>query len=307
MKKTLSFILCILMLFGLIATPAFADGKIANFSEDFSFFTIGSQKYVRCDLTMLNAEFYGEEDAFYEAKLAKEDPRIKKITVEQSMSKNEFWVETVYHDGSTLSSYYMEERAAAVYNQLISSDQADCEIDFAWPADNQISAKLNGLMSEPATALKQDILEWCDYFEVFAINEKYGLKVSKGQLFSTEDGFYYMDYSENGITSPYIYPADYKSLKAHPITDGELLLLLEEAEKRYSGFNSPFGEAITEAIGIILLVLFFGLIPAGFLVLGLILCIRSKKHAYKKFGAWILILAGATLLIFIGLTFMILL
>lgn len=306
MKKSLSIILCILMVLGLFLMPAAAEGEEAILADDLSSIAFEGNTYIQCDTSMLFNNYWSESNPI-EAKFSKEQEGIKKIYVETSITGVQLWAEITYKNGSVLSATYLREELIPLYEQLLTATDVKVEINFEWPDGNLATAIFSDLITEDAITIKNHDLLDGDYFEVYAKNDSKNMQVSRGQLLLIDDEFYYMDYSENNIDETYSYPGDYPSLLVHLVTDEVLLEQLRVAEHRYMGLGSPFGEAFTKVVGICVVALLLGVLPLALLVFSLILMLKAKKSAYKKQGLILMIASLATFIIFLALALMILL
>ena len=311
MKRLFSLFLCILMLASICLMPATAyaapSKKVTlTFSEDYSLLYTDSETFRRYDIALLSYNLLTLEENEYEAKFLAEEKNVKELMIDRSEDGLVYWAYITYRDGSTLSCGYLREDAIPLYNQLKNATLMDCLIDFEWPEDNEVATDFSLLSQEPAVILKEDTLTMADFYIVYLFSADPKLKVARGQILIEGGSYYYMDYVENEIDELYPYPGDFQSLKAHPIQDEALITQLETAANNFGGFF-PIAEKVAKVIGIALLVLFFGVVPAGLFIFGLLLCFRSKKSAYRKIGISMLVPAGICLLVFLGLTTAILL
>ena len=310
MKKIISLVLCLLVTASLFLTPFSANAEGApsatnkvslTFSEEYSLIYTDTAIFHRYNISLLSYDLTSlVEGAEFEVTFAGDNENVKEILIDRSENELIYWAYITYRDGSSLSCGYLREDMIPLYESMKITASEICTIDFEWPEENEISVDFSLLSKGPSVLLSENTLPFADFYIVYLKNADPDLMVARGQILIESGSYYYMDYAENDIEELYAYPGDYEALFAHPITDEALISQIREGVNKQSGFSLPFAEKATRAIGIGLLILLFGILPAGLSLFALLLCIRGKKASYRKIGLALLISSALCLLIFIG-------
>lgn len=297
MKKFISIIFTITLLFSCLGLTVFAANSSVTISEDYQKLYVDGESYSRFNASLFEIGYIDSD-----RKVALSDAQKETISnIELYTNEHETIVETniYFKDGAYLSITFLRDDYLDTYNEIVNNQSQEYVIDFGWPQGNTVIANKTDLFGNTVT-FSSDDLEWCDYFYVTITSDDDSLNALKGSLITLDDEFYYADFEEAGITNGYgFYPADYPELTVHEITNAELLTSLEEAEAKYfaDDYGFLYDDDFTETISAVFLIFVFAVIPFAIFVVFLVMAICSKA-VYRKMFRLICILSGAELIIF---------
>lgn len=301
MKKFISIIFTITLIFSCFGLTAFAENSSITISEDYQTLSIDGESYSRFNASMLEFDCYETDKQITLSKAQQE--AIASIELFANEQENIISVDITFKDGAYLSITFLRDDYLDEYNEIINNLSQNYVIDFGWPEDNTVVANRDDFFGN-AIYLKSNVLEWCDYFYVTASSSDNSMTVVKGALITYDNEYYYVDFAESGIADGYSFsPYNYDTLSAHEITNEVLLKSLVEAEEAYyaDDLGFFFDDDFTETISAVFLIFIFAIIPFAIFIVFLVLAIRSKT-VYRKLFSTICILSGAELAIFAIIT-----
>ena len=301
MKKILSILFAVFLLSSVFTFNAFADDATATFSDDFKSVYMGGYEFKRCNTSLLVYEedtgYFDEYDTYIEHIIPyKLTNKQKEVVEDVDISIDEdqviMSIYIYYKDGSTLRAGFLRTDYINSYNALLDGKVEKYAVDFAYPDGNTVIVPKDALFT-PTITLKQENSE---YFCTYAVSDDGKLRIEKGFLIVIDTEYYYIDNEEND-NHPRIY--EFKEIKAHKITDSDVVEKIENAYNLYydNEFGTIFGSEIEEEFSKVFLVFIFGVVPFGILIAALILAIRSKL-IYRKLFKTIAIISGAEVLVF---------
>lgn len=304
MKKLIATILFAILLFSCLGLTAFAETPV-TISDDYQTITMDGKSYTRIDASNLDVEYY--EQLYKQVELsAAQQEQIKNVHIEGNENLILLYAEITFTDGATLSIDFLQTDYLETYQNFLNGQVEDYTIDFGWPEGNTVDAKNFDLWVNDTT-LKQEDLEYCDYYYVSAQSSDGKLSATTGALIVIDSSYYYVDFKEIGVNDYNdFYPQAFETLLAHKISNEKLISKLEDAETTYYAdeFGFLFNDDLSETIASVFLIFIFAVIPFILLVLFLILAIRSKT-IYKKLFRTIYILSGSVLAVFAIVTVLI--
>jgi len=297
MKKRISILFAIILLFSCFGFTTYAQKSSNTLSEDYQTMTVDGKNYSRFNASMLNLDTSYSNIKLALSKTQKEE--IASIELESSKNISVISVDISFKDGSRLLIDFLRDDLIKEYNTLLNDTSQEYEIDFSWPSGNVVTTKGTSLLGEKIE-LGSDVLEWCTSFAVTASNNDESMFMTKGELISYEDNYYYVDFAECGVTNAaYFSLYEYDSLLVHKVTDKDLVKNLADAEKAFHEDDMGFleNDDFTESVSAVFLIAVFAVIPFIILIVCLIFTIRSKA-VYRKLWASICILSGAEIVVF---------
>ena len=297
MKKRISILFAIILLFSCFGFTTYAAKSINTISEDYQTMTVEGNNYSRFNASMLYLN-----TSYSEIKMTlstEQKKNINSIQLESSKDLSVISVDINFKDGSRLLVDFLRDDLIEEYHSLLNDSSRDYRINFGWPDGNIVMAKGTTLLGNDVE-LKPNVLEWCAFYEVSTISSDESMSMAKGSILSYEDTYYYVDFEECGITDAYIFdPYEYQSLLAHKITDEKLEKKLSDAETAYYQNDMGFldNDDFTESVSAVFLIIVFAIIPFIILIVCLIFAIRTK-NAYRKLFSVVCILSGIEMAIF---------
>lgn len=331
MKKILSIMFAFLLIFSCFVVTAYAEDvaidddfnifeakqPIITFSEDYQKLYVDGESFSRFDASTISADFgytvlveYEHNTDYYTGHTAyvkltdKQKENIVDILIERNEQKNMYRIELYFNDGSNLTVYFLEDSYFDEYNKFINGEIEKYEIDIGYPDGNVVFAEKSALFGETVKFTKNEIVNWWDYFSVFAQNSDHSLVMYTGDLLVIDDSFYYIDYKECGVKDSLYYDeldeSEISELVVHKITDEKLLADLQGAMELYysDDYGVLYDDDATDNISAVFLIFIFAVVPFVILVISLIKAIRSKG-TYKKIYGTVTALCIAELIVFI--------
>ena len=239
MKKLLSVIFAVVLIFSCFAVTAFAEDvalvafevvedkdevyfdtdefplydeqPIISFSDDFSKLYVDGEPFSRADLSMLSTDFgytvitTRERDLSSKgsAYLELTDPQKNAVTniyIETNLATTMYRIEFYYGDGSSLCVYFLKDTLFEDYEKIISGNADKYLIDFQWPDGNIVTATKNQIKGETVNLSEFKIFTSTrEFFYVDCANENLTLSSYVGIVCLMDDTYYYIDYKENNI------------------------------------------------------------------------------------------------------------
>ena len=302
MKKIIALIITVLLLASCLALPVLAKSddilrpnvKI-SFSDDYKTLYYGNVKYVVFDNTHSAQEVYNEMNNKFSL-TEEQSLEISRISL-LSCDEGIFIDATIkYKDGITMELNYIREDYREVYNTLLASIVANCEIDFIYPADNVVKTHRINLKGEKVSF--EDHYYDASY-EVTAVSDDGKISASVGVILVSGDNYCYIDYLEIGSSYYEFDMDDYNRVEAYLITDPDTIAAIEQAQENYYSDGLGFfdDDTFTKLVADVFLVIVFAVIPFALFVLFLILGCRAKE-LYKKLYLTISIFSIAEVVIF---------
>ena len=302
MKKIIALIITVLLLASCLALPVLAKSddilrpnvKI-SFSDDYKTLYYGNVKYVVFDNTHSAQEVYNEMNNKFSL-TEEQSLEISRISL-LSCDEGIFIDATIkYKDGITMELNYIREDYREVYNTLLASIVANCEIDFIYPADNVVKTHRINLKGEKVSF--EDHYYDASY-EVTAVSDDGKISASVGVILVSGDNYCYIDYLEIGSSYYEFDMDDYNRVEAYLITDPDTIAAIEQAQENYYSDGLGFfdDDTFTKLVADVFLVIVFAVIPFALFILFLILGCRAKA-LYKKLYFTISIFSIAEVVIF---------
>lgn len=331
MKKLLSIIFAFVLIFSCFAVTVFAEDMAVEddfnifeakqptftFSEDYQKLYVDGESFSRFDATTLSADFgytvlveYEYNSDYYTGHSAyvkltdKQKENIEDILIETNLAKNMYRIELHYKDGSILTVYFLKDTDFAEYNKFLNGEVEQYEIDIGYPDGNVVFAEKSALFGEKVTLTKSELVNWWDFFSVFAKNSDGSLVMCTGDLILIDNDFYYIDYKECGVEGSLYYDeldeSEITELVVHKITDEKLYADLQSAMELYyqDDYGVLYDDDASNTISTVFLIFIFAVVPAVILVIFLVKAIRSKG-VYKKIYGTVTALCVAELVVFI--------
>lgn len=278
---------------------SYSEDITIEISEDYKTVTWQGVTYCRFNSNVIELDYEGEGG---EAELtAQQLEDFSRVHVESMNRQTVLNLEIHFRDSSILIASYLREDMIKVYENLQAGNAEKYRVDFSWPEGNTVNADRQGLYGTSIT-LTEDILDWCNFYDVYAVDRDESIAVIVGALLTHEEKFYYVDYSQCGFSSypyhTYLYEA--QELPGWEITDEALLQKLNTAQDAYynDDMGFLFNDALTQSISKIFLVVIFCVIPGIVLILFAILAIRAKQAIYRKLFILVSTLSGTLTAIF---------
>ncbi len=308
MKKIIVLIITVLLLVSCFSLPVFAD-KFSyydyeytttldpdveiTFSEDFKTLYFGEDKYVIFD----NKNIYNDVLVELENNIKLTDAQNAKISkIELTTSEEGALIDAAikYIDGIYMEMHFINEEYFTQYNDLLTSKTAQYEVNFMYPEGNSVEISRDKLSGNEIILRNFD-----NNFDVIGKSKDGRISVAVGLLIICNEEFYYLDYSEAGSNYRDYSIYGEEIIKAHEITDPDVIAALKEAETSY--YTGDYGffldDNFTKNVADIFLVIVFAVIPFAVLVIFTIFAYRSKG-IYRKMNSLIAILCAAELVIF---------
>lgn len=237
MKKLLSVIFAVVLIFSCFAVSAFAEDMpivdfevvedkdiydtynfpiydeqpIIKFSDDFTKLYVDDESFSRADLSMLSTDFgytvittrerdlSSKGSAYLELTDAQKNA-VTNIYIETNLETTMYRIEFYYGDGSSLCVYFLKDTLFEDYEKIISGNADKYLIDFQWPDGNIVTATKNQIKGEIVNLSEEEIyLSTDDFFYVDMANENLTLSSYSGIVCLMDDAYYYIDYKENNI------------------------------------------------------------------------------------------------------------
>lgn len=277
----------------------YSEDLTIEISEDYKTVTWQGVTYCRFNSNVIELDYEGEG---WEAALtAQQLENLSLVYVESMNRQTVLNLQIYFRDSSTLIASYLREDMIKVYENLQAGNAEKYRVDFGWPEGNTVNADRQGLYGTSMT-LTEDILSWCNSYDVYAVDRDESIAVIVGFLLSYEEKFYYVDFSQARISYD-AYGIDlyeYQQLPGWEITDEALLQELNTAQDAYynDDMGFLFNDALTQSISKIFLVVIFCVIPGIVLILFAILAIRAKQAIYRKLFIIVSTLSGTLTAIF---------
>lgn len=320
MKKILSIIFAIMLIFSCFAFTAFAEDMwieddysyadvyydeqpIMTFSEDFKKLYVNDEPFSRFDTSMITTDFgytvtvddeYNptfRNSAYVDLTDAQKE-NVEDILIETNQAKNMYRIKIFFDDGSNLTIYFLQDTYFEDYNEIIKGNAEHYLIDFMWPDGNIVTTKKSALFGEAVAFNKRDFSDLYEFYYVTASNKDGIISMYVGVVFKWNDSFYYADYEEADIEDGDFFFEDdsvgvLEKCTVHKITDETLLADLQEAEQRYydDDYGIFYDDDTTDAVSAVFLIFVFAVIPAVIFVIFLIKAIRGKGVYKKIYGA----------------------
>lgn len=347
MKKILSIMLAFLLIFSCFAVTAFAEdfaiseniqefeevedfdifsqrAPKAKFSENYKKLYIDGEPYSRIDAsklitdvgyTLLVDEEYNDDyytgNSIYIDLTAEQKQEIDTLNFGRNYHRNIYSVTINFKDGSTLAVTFLKDTFLEEYNQVISGNAEQLEIDFLYPDGNIITVNKNQLMGEKVTLSRNELVDFYDVYDVAAKSSDGSIIATVGLLIAIGDDFYYANYNDGYTLEEFWSDTDTAigSLANQPIyriTDEAVLESIEEALISYyeDDYGILYNDNATETISAVFFILVFALVPFVIFVIFLIKAIRGKG-IYKKLYATISALCIAEIIVFVILAIII--
>ena len=299
MKKIISILFAITLLFSCFGLTSFAQNSSLTISEDYKTITVDGKTYSQFNSNMLASNNTMDRASIQVMLSTAQQNAIDGIHITSDYKQIMFGLQIAFKDGISVSISYLRSDLLADYNNLVNNGSDSYDIVFDYPESNTIVADSKALYGTEVN-LTADFLYQCDYFPVTVSNINNSISVIKGSLLIGDNAYYYVDFANSGIAFGNSFsPWNYANLKAYKITDSTLLEKLETAYDAY--YYGDFSNGFTQTLAAIFLIFTFGIIPLGILIVGIILAIRSKK-VYKKLFRMLYIVAAAELVVFTIIT-----
>lgn len=298
MKRIISLIIAIILISFCLGIGSFASGAV-TFSEDFTQMTVSGHSYSRINTSMLNLDPLESKELT--VILSEEQSElVNYVNFNTDAYMDVVHVYISYKDGSTLSVTFINDSLLDEYNEIVNGTAKKYLVDFQYPYGNTVRAESADFSGEKITLGKTE-LEFCSHFPVYAQNDRGTLKAEKGSLIIYDDGFYYVDYKEAGITVTNDIPFAsfrFSSLPVRRISNEKLCDLLKDAEQRYydDDFGFLFNDEFTEKVSTVFIIFVMVILPLATLVVSLIFAIRSKG-IYRKLSITVCSLSAASLIV----------
>jgi|GEM_PF-1241942 len=334
MKKILSIIFAIVLIFSCFAITAFATDiaieendnydyfdtayyesqPVITFSEDYKKMYVDDVPFSRFDATMLSTSFDYEvrvenernssfvNSAYVDLTDAQKED-LAEIYIETNLAQNMYRVELLFTDGSSLIVHFIDEEILDDYNKVVSGDADHYIVDFLYPEANMVVTEKSALFGTTTTYTVEDLTYTYDFYYVEATNKDMSISLDAGVVFVDGDSFYYIDYKENNLEhADFFYGnsyADDKEIVVHKITDEALVLDLQSALEAYydDDYGIFYDDDTSEAISAIFIIILFAVLPTVLFVIFLIKAIRGKG-IYKKLYGTVAALCMAVVIVF---------
>lgn len=206
--------------------------------------------------------------------------------------------EIYFKDGAVFTASFLNDNFTEEYNRIIKGECEEYIIDFAYPADNTVTASRELIFGQTATLnlSGNDLTDW--YYVKTQASDK-SFTVEKGMLLVYSEQYYYADFTDKKFDDNDFWREEKFEVTAHLITDTDLLKRIEEAQEKYYGDDFGFfdDDKFTKAVANVFLIIIFAIIPFAILVLFTILALRSKG-IYRKMFTAICVLSAIELLVF---------
>ena len=237
MKKLLSVIFAVVLIFSCFAVSAFAENMpivgfevvedkdiydtynfpiydeqpIIKFSDDFTKLYVDDEPFSRADLSMLSTDFgytvvaedkrdLSLKSSAYLDLTDEQRKNFSNIYIEVNLETTMYRIEFYYSDGSSLCVYFLKDTLFEDYEKIISGNADKYLIDFQWPDGNIVTATKNQIKGETVNLSEEEIyLSTSEFFYVDMANENLTLSSYSGIICLMDDAYYYIDYKENNI------------------------------------------------------------------------------------------------------------
>lgn len=274
MKKYVAILLAALLMSFCLSFTVSAEADSFTLSEDLMTLTWKGKSYVRMDTSCTT--FYNCENIDLDPQLTPQQ-REQFIDWTFNLSEDGYMIDAAlyYRTGGFLSCSYILEEFAPQLDAYQKADGVDCRIEIDLEPIIVPEARLKG---QPTT-LSGKTLEQANQYDVYADVTDEFFYISTGTLLIHQGKFYYVDHSEMTRNPGYFDPYEYETLDCYQITDEELCQKLNGL-----GLSEDDLEALLELGTEVLVVFIFGLVPAGILVLALVLLIKRKGYYKVTWG-----------------------
>lgn len=317
MKKILSIIFAIMLIFSCFAVSAFAEDieisepdydywgaiyyesqPVMKFSDDYKKLYVDGEPYSRFNASLVTADLeysvdvaekhnpYSHTGAFVDL-TDEQSENIENIYIETNNIKNIYRMELYFNDGSMLTVYFLQDTYFDEYNTLISGDVNKYNINFTYPDGNIVVAEKSALFGEIVPQGDSAYSSWENVVTVSIQSDDGSMTIYVGDVVLLNDVFYYVDYKESGVTESPFYCQLYSDCVFHKITDEALLADLNAAQQRYyeDDYGVFYDDDTTDTVSAVFLIFVFAVIPAVIFVIFLIKAIRGKGIYKKIYGA----------------------
>jgi len=292
-KRIISLIFALILGFSCFGLTVFAENEDVYFSNGYATLYYNGVEYSRFDASFVEFDYASES---YGIKVPN-NPEVAAVDLDFNAQKNIISANIQFHDNSNYMGFYIENS----YLDKCDTSNIDYDnltIDFGYPAGNKIATTKHEL-SGWRTSLEYSKNMFYTTYEVMSYNADQSFRFNVGALIVVNDSeYYYADYKDLRLKSPYISLEDYDALSVAKITDEELCGKIEAAVAKYNDDITFFNDNITEDFGFASLIFVFCVIPFAAFVLCLALSIRAKQAAYKKIFTTIYIISTAELVVF---------
>lgn len=264
-------------------------------SDDYKTLYYKGVNYERIDASMT---MWNYSTSFLDVKY--DSDKVKSVDFELSEKDVIISANILLYDGSIISSTYIKADKHLDEHNMLSKYASKYTVDFGFPYDNQVELNSNQISKEKSLLSQYD-LDFYEYFDVNVYSSDNTFYINLGCLLVIDDAYYYVDYVENGIIDFFdLYGQVNGSVQAYKIIDPIVIEKLDEAYDEYNSDTIGFitGE-ISEIIGVVLIILVFGLLPLAVLVVFLILFLKAKSSNYKKIFRTIWIISAAEITLFL--------
>lgn len=299
MKRYLSLIICVISLCLLLCFPVQASAAECTISEDLQTLHYNGQTYTQVNtLNFTYSYAYMQIDTQLSPSQQSTFNSVKVLS-----NDDETLIEATFisHDGIQTIIGYLPEQLVPEYERTLEDVETPYQVEY-WDTLRLTDADLRGA----PVRLDQDTAYRCEEFHVLLPLKGTELNVLKGALLIDGDSYYYVDFQESNIANRqgyYSYEQG-EEIAAYMITDPALCEAIAEAYALEYALGLGDGIYTVTAF---LLVIIFGLLPGGVLVLSLILGSCSKERFYQKAWRIVAALSGAALAVFIIVTLILLL
>lgn len=309
MKRTIALLVAVLFIFGTFPVSAsqfkptgdesVTISMFAEFSDDYSKLVYDGVNYTQFNDNQMTGNI---ETTNVRVKLtAKQQEKLSSVELDVSNQNDIIHAYYSLKNGGHISFSYLKDEYIGSYNIAMQDNWETAKIDFIWPEGNLLTVN-HQTLKQNKTSLSID--DYSDCFDVYVPIGDRDFGISKGSLYTVDDEYYYVDYSDAGI----IYDGgfditEYPNLSAYKITDQLLCDDIKSAIEKNYGEELGFfdDDKFTKKVSDVFLVIIFAIIPFAIFLLFLILALRSKTR-YKKFFAWISIFSVSEFIIFVVLT-----
>ncbi len=237
MKKILSIMFAIMLIFSCFAVTAFAEDMpivdseiffeediydtynypiydkqpIISFSDDFKKLYVNDEPFSRFDASALSTDFgytvVAEDErnenlrsSAYVEWTDEQKKSISDIYIEVNLETTMYRIEFYYGDGSSLTVYYLKDALFEDYKEIINGNADKYLIDFLWPDGNIVTATKSEMAGEIVSLTEKEIYDsTIEFFYVDCANESLSLSAYAGIVCLMDETYYYIDYKENNI------------------------------------------------------------------------------------------------------------
>ncbi len=285
MKKILTILLTVLLLFSVSPVCIAANEYDYVLSEDMKTLTYDGNEYVSFNTAGFIDEAY--HLGFATLKVEGNGEEIQKYDVFADGYSVIIRVEITYKDGSFYQTSFLRKSYLEMANAMVSGEDGEYVADFMYPDENVVKGERGDFTGEKVT-LGEYELSWSDCYYLYVYSPDGKLRYERGKILSSDDDFYFVDYNEIELPrGEYFEPYMYDELAAWKITDPKVKDQLFNAQKAYygDGLGVLEDQSFTDTFTAIFLTVIFGVIPFGVLVAAIVLMIRNKDKYRKMFAA----------------------